>query len=164
MPDRASDLSTPTLVYVIGRVNQGVRRELQARLARWQLSIPEYTTLSVLEARPDLSNAQLARRSLITRQSMTRIIASLERRGLVTRRADPSHGRILRAGLTPAARKLLDALAPAVAELQDEMLADVEPEHREIMLAAMLSCMRRLSGGVVGPSHDGRLTARALEG
>jgi DNA-binding MarR family transcriptional regulator len=163
MPDRASDVSTPTLVYVVGRVNQGVRRGLQARLTRWQLSISEYTVLSVLEARPDLSNAQLARRSLVTRQSMTRIIASLERRGLVTRRTDPSHGRILRAGLTPAARKLLEALAPAVRELQDEMLADVAPEHREILLAGMLSCMRRLSGEHVGPSRDGPLTARTPE-
>jgi hypothetical protein len=53
----------------------------------------------VLRARPGLSNAQLARRSLVAPQS---ILAKLERRGLVGREVDPGHGRILRATPTEA--------------------------------------------------------------
>lgn len=145
---------TPTLVYVVGRVNQGVRRELKSRLARWDLSVPEFTALSVLEARPELSNAQLARRSIITRQSMNVVVASLERRGLISRTADPSHGRILRARVTPAGCKLLKTIAPTVTELQDEMLADVSPAHREIARSALVSCMRRLSNGLAERPRD----------
>ncbi len=43
----------PSLVYVVGRVNQGVRRELRKALAPWGLTVPELTTLSVLRTRLD---------------------------------------------------------------------------------------------------------------
>lgn len=85
-----------SLTYVVGRVNQGIRREMRARLAQWKLSVQEFTTLSVLSTRPGLSNAQLARRALVTPQSMIEILSKLERRGLVRREVDPDHARILR--------------------------------------------------------------------
>ena len=92
-------------VYVVGRVNQGIRRELQARLAAWGLSIAELTALSALARRPGLSNAQLARRAMVTPQSMIEILSALEARGLVRRELDPDHARILRAELPPAGAK-----------------------------------------------------------
>lgn len=148
---------TPTLVYAIGRVNQGVRRELQRRLARLALSVAEYTTLSVLLARPGLSNAQLARRALMTPQSMNEVVAALERRGLVVRTVDPAHARILRTELTPRGARLLDEAEPAVAEMQEAMLAGVEPADREVLLRGLLTCMANLSGGLPEPvSRAGR--------
>jgi DNA-binding MarR family transcriptional regulator len=134
----------PSLVYVVGRVNQGVRRELRKALSPWGLTVPELTTLSVLRTRPGLSNAQLSRRSLMTPQSMNDVVAELERRGLVERTVDPSHARILRTRLTDDGQDLLAQVDPVVAALQDEMLADVPPEHREIVLEGLISCMRTL--------------------
>jgi len=139
----SADLA-PSLVYVVGRVNQGVRRELRKALAPLGLSVPELTALSVLRTRPGLSNAQLARRSLTTPQSMNEVVASLEARGLVARTVDPSHGRILRTELTPEGERLLEAVDPVVDALQDEMLAAVPPEHREIVLEGLIACMRSL--------------------
>src|SRR5579884_698603 len=95
-----------SLIYVIGRVNQGIRRRMRTSLAQWNLSVQEFTALSVLSSRPKLSNAQLARRALVTPQAMIEILSKLESRGLVRREVDPAHGRILRAELTPAAREL----------------------------------------------------------
>jgi DNA-binding MarR family transcriptional regulator len=134
----------PSLVYVVGRVNQGVRRELRKALAPWGLTVPELTTLSVLRARPGLSNAQLARRALTTPQSMNEVIAELERRGLVERTVDPSHGRILRAQVTEPGEQLLADVDPVVARLQEEMLAEVPPEHHEVVVEGLVSAMRHL--------------------
>jgi len=135
----------PTFVYVIGRVGQGLRRELQKLLADWDLSVPEYTALSVLQARPGLSNAQLARRSLMTPQSMNRIVAALEQRKLLQRAVDIDHNRILRAEVTRSGRVLLEAVAPAVAAFENEMMSAVSPEHREVMLDGLIDCMSALS-------------------
>jgi len=55
-----------SLAYVIGRVDHGIRREMRRRLTDHGLSVQQYTALSVLRSRPGLSNAQLARRSLVT--------------------------------------------------------------------------------------------------
>jgi DNA-binding MarR family transcriptional regulator len=134
-----------SLIYVVGRVNQGIRREMRARLAEWELSVQEYTSLSVLGARPGLSNAQLARRALVTPQSMIEILSKLESRGLVARADDPDHGSIRRATLTAGGRDLLAAADPAILSIQEQLLADVPPRQREIVLQGMLSAMEKLS-------------------
>jgi DNA-binding MarR family transcriptional regulator len=140
--------ASPSLVYVIGRVNQGVRREMRARLARWELSVPEYTALSILRAGPGLSNAQLARRSMITPPSMLEVLASLERRGLVERRIDAKNNRILRAELTEDGIRTLREADDVIEEMQERMLAGVAPAEREVVREALISVMDRLSHGL----------------
>jgi DNA-binding MarR family transcriptional regulator len=135
----------PSLVYVIGRVGQGVRRELRARLAPLGLSVPDVTTLSVLRGRSGLSNAQLARRALITPQSMLEVLASLERRGLVVRRADAANARIMRAELTASGRRSLARADAVIAKLEDELLDAVAPAAREQLRGGLLAVMGVLS-------------------
>ena len=45
------------------------------------LTTLQYTTLSVLGRRGELSNAQLARRAYMTPQSMSEVIDALEKKG-----------------------------------------------------------------------------------
>jgi DNA-binding MarR family transcriptional regulator len=137
-----------SLIYVVGRVNQGIRREMRARLAARNLSVQEYTALSILRIRPGLSNAQLARRSLVTPQSMIEILTKLEHRGFVEREVDPTHGRVLRARLTDTGRELLSTADPAIIAIQEQMLSGVPPCDRAIVLEGMLSAMRKLSAGL----------------
>jgi DNA-binding MarR family transcriptional regulator len=121
---------------------------MRARLAQWDLSVPEYTTLSVLRRRPLLSNAQLARRTMVTPQSMIEILASLERRGLVQREVDSANKRILRATLTADGEQLLTSADPAVYDIQDEMFSHISDAERAALLDAMLKAMTRLSAGL----------------
>jgi DNA-binding MarR family transcriptional regulator len=132
---------------VIGRVDQGVRREMLRRLEPFGLTLPEYTTLSILAAIPGLSNAQLARRSLITPPAMLEVLGALERRGLVERRADPEHGRIRRADLTPEGTRTLKASAREIDRFSAELLAEIPEDEREIVLRGMIAVMDRLTAG-----------------
>lgn len=134
-----------SLIYMVGRVNQGIRREMRTRLSQWSLSVQEYTTLSVLDARPGLSNAQLARRALVTPQSMIEILAGLQARDLVRRDVDPVHGRILRAELTAAGRDILAAADPLIDSIQAEVFASVPPRDRDAAMRAMRAAMAKLS-------------------
>ncbi len=142
VPDSPHDVS---LIYMVGRVNQGIRRAMSERLARWDLSVAEYTTLSVLHARPKLSNAQLARRALVAPQSMIEILARLQARGLVTRTVDPDHGRILRATLTAAGEEVRGAADPAIAALDGELFAGIPARQRQAAADAMQAAMAYLS-------------------
>lgn len=137
-----------SFIYVVGRVEQGIRREMRTRLAQCGLSVQEYTALSVLGARPGLSNAQLARRSLVTPQSMIEILTRLERRELVVREPDARHARILRGHLTRRGRDLLRVADRAVAGIQERILADVPQRERAIVIEGMRAVMNRLSGEV----------------
>jgi DNA-binding MarR family transcriptional regulator len=146
-PRSSRQPAAPSFIYVVGRVNQGIRREMRNRLAQCGLSVQEYTALSVLSARPGLSNAQLARRSLVTPQSMIEILNKLEHRGLVQREVDPRHARILRGTVTAKGAEALAVADPAVAEIQEEILADLPDRERAVVLDGMRSAMNRLSGG-----------------
>jgi DNA-binding MarR family transcriptional regulator len=134
-----------SLIYVIGRVNQGARRRMRERLVEWDLTVQEYTTLSVLKARSGLSNAQLARRALVTPQSMNEILAKLEDRGLLERGADAHDARILRAELTSRGRTLLRSADPPIRAIEDEILAAAPWHDRETALRVLLIAMEKLS-------------------
>jgi DNA-binding MarR family transcriptional regulator len=140
----------PSLVYLFGRVNQGIRRELRARLAPFQLSVPEFTALSILARRGQLSNAQLARRTMITPQAMLESLGKLEARGLVRRRVDPEHGRILRAQLTARGRRLIDQAETVASELEAELLDGLPEPARALLVEALLGAMKRLRSGLGG--------------
>ncbi len=65
---------------------------------------------------PGLSGADLARRLLISPQGVQLAITALERRGLVERKQNPQHGRILHTYLTGQGREVVSAvLTDAVA-------------------------------------------------
>ena len=134
----------PRVSYLVGRLDRVVRRRLAGALGPHGLSLQEYTTLSVLRARSGLSNAQLARRSLITPQAMNEVLARLEERRLVRRRRDPAHGRIRPAELTAAGRRVLTAADSAVDLVEHAMLADVPAAERRRLGKLLAAALRGL--------------------
>jgi DNA-binding MarR family transcriptional regulator len=139
------------LIYIVGRLDQGIRQEMRSRLAEWDMSVPEFTALSVLKRRPGLSNAQLARRSLVRPQSMNEILVKLEERGLVRREVDPAHARILRAVLTDDGAELLAVAEAAAGAIQERLFADVPEPQREAMIEGLGSAMAKLRSSQRAP-------------
>ena len=127
----------PRISYLIGRLDRILRRRLTAAVEPYGLSLPAYTALSVLRANDGLSNAQLARRSLVTPQSMSEALALLVERGFVKRRADPDHGRIIRTEITRSGLRALDRCNRAVDEVEGELLAGVDPDDVEVARAVL---------------------------
>ena len=78
--EKADDGREPTLLYLVGRMDRVVRRAMGTVLEVRGLSVNQYATLSVLDRRSDLSNAQLARRALVSPQSMNEVLLGLEER------------------------------------------------------------------------------------
>ena len=137
----------PRVSYLVGRLDRLLRRRLGDALAGLDLSLPEYTTLSVLSMRSGLSNAQLARRSLITPQAANEVLARLEERKLVRRAADPAHGRVRPAALTAAGRRLLGRADAAADAVEREMLAGLDGADRRVLRSALAHAVRGLSDG-----------------
>jgi DNA-binding MarR family transcriptional regulator len=107
----------------------------------------QYTVMSLLAARNDQSSADLARRAGVTPQSMSEIIAALERKGLISRSESPEHRRILTVCLTVQGRKLLKQCDKRVDELEVLLLnglneGDVEA-IRKILYVVIHNGQRR---------------------
>ena len=133
---------------MIARLDRAIRRGIEERLAPHDLSVPQYTAMSVLHNRPGLSNAQLARRSFVTPQSMNEVISSLEQAELVEREAAPDHGRILRAQLTTRGDRLYKRIDREIAELEEQMLHELSERERKSFTDAAVSCVHMLGAGL----------------
>jgi DNA-binding MarR family transcriptional regulator len=84
------------------------------------VSTAQIGVLRQLSNEPGLSGAELARRLLISPQGVQLALTSLERRGLVERKQDPQHKRILQAYLTDEGRNVVaTVLGDAVAAHED---------------------------------------------
>ena len=136
---------TPRVSYVVGRLDRALRREIGRLVAPHGLTVPQYTALSILRDRAGLSNAQLARRSYVTPQSMNEVIVALERDGLVARSPAANHGRVLEMTLTEAGSDILERCERAVDEIESRMLADLDDDARTQLLKALKDCVHRLA-------------------
>jgi DNA-binding MarR family transcriptional regulator len=134
----------PRLSYVIGRLDRVLRRRLSAAVEPAGLTLPAYTALSVLRAQGGLSNARLARRSLVTPQSMSEVLAILVEQGYVRRSAEPGHGRVIRIELTSAGSRVLERCDRAVDEVEREMFGDLDADDVTGLRETLIRCGRAL--------------------
>jgi DNA-binding MarR family transcriptional regulator len=148
--ETTADDREPTLLYLVGRIDRVVRRAMGTVLEVQGLSVNQYATLSVLDRREGLSNAQLARRALVSPQSMNEVLLALEQRGLVRRRAHPDHGRILQARLTAKGRALLARCDAEVHQVEARMVSGLSEDEQAALRVALLSSIRALQGGLQG--------------
>jgi DNA-binding MarR family transcriptional regulator len=150
-----SDDGELRLIYAVGRFDTALRAELKRRLAPLDLTLAEFTTLSVLTARSGLSNAQLARRALVTPQAMNQVLGSLEEKGL-TRRGSPledrsgAHHRARGAQLTAKGERQVRRCIPLVDAIEDACFAEIKPSERAALATMLGEATQRLRTSSVG--------------
>lgn len=91
-----------------------VARRFRVAFAEAGLGPTQFGVLATLATDPALGQGELARRNLVSPQSIGELIMSLENRGLVERPAGASRGRRRPVHLTDAGRDTLRRVAPAV--------------------------------------------------
>ena len=144
MPELATSLR---LSYVVARLERVIRQRLAAALEPYGLGVPHYTALSILGRRSGLSNAQLARRTFVSPQSMNQVLDQLEQTGLILREPHATHGRILAVKLTRAGKATLAACDKAVDLMEAEVLKELSAKEQDQLLHRLIGCVRSLHGG-----------------
>jgi DNA-binding MarR family transcriptional regulator len=104
-----------------------------------------WTVLIRLMARDGQSQSELAAATYRDRPNMTRILAGLESRGLVTRRPDAEDRRLTHVYLTPEARGLIAATTPVATRARDRMYAGLSRKQ----LADLRAALRRIESNAV---------------
>lgn len=137
MSDGTGMEASPRTSYLVARLDRLLRSKLADALRPFDLSVTQYTLLSVLARRPGLSNAQLARRSYITAQAMHQVVNGLQERGLIERETSPDHGRIQMTRLTSRGESLLAGCEKAVEGVERELFGSLGAEE-ETRLRALL--------------------------
>ena len=104
----------------------------------YQLSPAARQALAILDgAGEPLSPTEIARRLIVTTASITSLLDTLQRRGLVERRPDPADRRRLLITITPAAQELVRRFVPEIVALQASVMRDIPEEDRRQFVAVL---------------------------
>lgn len=140
----------PTLLYLVKQLELAIRAQLDEVLRPVAITPVQYTALTVLERRADLSTAELARNAFVTDQSAAEMVGVLDERGLLARRPDPADRRRRVLRLTSSGQELLDRVRGDVAAVEERMLSALSPGEAEDLRRSVVACRGALAGA---PPH-----------
>ena len=128
-------------------VQSGLHDAMDEALSEVGLTVPVYVAMIRLSEEPEMSKAELARRSFVRPQSLTRVMAKLAAEGLITRPPHPEHGRILQTTLTPAGKARLEEADALLKPIIEGMLEGTSERDRVQFLEMLMHCGERLRNG-----------------
>jgi DNA-binding MarR family transcriptional regulator len=130
----------PLTTYLVKQTESAIRAHLDTVVREHGLTTVQYTALTVLQHREDLSSAQLARRSFVRPQTMHELIVGLERQGLVVRHPSADRRHVLLVRLTTEGRKKLAGCAADVERIERQMVEDLSDAELAMLRALLERC------------------------
>src|SRR5258705_5927979 len=113
--------------YLLRQANQAFRAAAQSGLGPLGLTLPQYSVLSVADAEPGLSGAELARESMLTPQTTNEIISLLVPAGLLEPRQDDGDTRLPRIFVPRTGRDPLSPARPAGHGVEPPLASSLRP-------------------------------------
>lgn len=131
---RGSESANASLIALV-RTSEAFMAMANRALRHHGLSAAGREALAVIEgAGEPISPTTIAERLLVTTASVTSLLDTLERRGLVVRQPDPVDRRRLLVALTGEARAIVDDYLPEMVALQTAVMECIsEPDRRRLM-------------------------------
>jgi DNA-binding MarR family transcriptional regulator len=133
--------------YLVKRVQQALRTVLDSTLASQDLTTAQYAVLYHVSRSPGASNADLARLSFATPQTMIRLVRNLERKHFLVRRPSRRDPHILEARLTKDGTRVLRLAQRQVDAIHDRMLGNLSRSESAQLATWLTYLAERLEGG-----------------
>jgi DNA-binding MarR family transcriptional regulator len=131
-------------IYLIRHVQAALRATIDEALAPTGLNGAQVALLSALRSEPHLSNAELARATFVTPQSMVPLLGTLEAKGFIVRHPHPAGGRAMPAELTPRGLEALQTGWTAVKSVEDRLLNDLSNAEQHQLRDILERCLTSL--------------------
>lgn len=121
------------LGYLLRQASAAYRLKMERALSDLGATPPQFSVLTMLVAYPGISNADLARLSLLTPQTVSVIVGNLERAGALTRRPHATHGRVQHIDVTDTGRELLARCRERAQGIERWLRAGLSPGEEQII-------------------------------
>lgn len=121
-----------------------MRQALEEALQEDGLTISQANLLAELAYSPARSNAELARASFVTPQTMNEILVSLERRGLLVRTPQPEGGRAMLTELTREGGRKVLSFHLAMRRVEERLLGALSSEDVSRLQQSLENCLKAL--------------------
>lgn len=113
------------LGYLLRQASVAFRARVERDLAAFGVTQAQFAVLTMTAAYPGISNADLARLSFLTPQTVSVTVANLKRGGLLVSTPHAVHGRIRHLALTKAGAAQLARCRKRVNALEKTLAADL---------------------------------------
>jgi DNA-binding MarR family transcriptional regulator len=125
--------------HAIKRAEQALIAAKESVLRPLGLTVPQYAALLALSEEPGAGGAELARRCLVTPQTMSTVLSNLQSKNLIERRPHRLHRRVVETCITDAGQDLLsraDTAALTVESALDAALDGQATQLRDLLTTA----------------------------
>jgi DNA-binding MarR family transcriptional regulator len=154
--ERSADadvVAAMTTVASIQRVAMRLRRHLeQGVLKDSDLTWSGFMVLCVLWLYGELQTRYIAAEVGVNRSTLSGVLTTLERRGLLSRCGHDVDGRLVLVALTGAGRSLVEKVAPAIGAAQLSVVSPLQPDSMRRLDDALRSIEQRLAPAEENPS------------
>ena len=147
------------LGYLLRQASGLVRGGMERALADLDVTLPQFTVLTMIASYPGISGADLARLTFLTPQTITVIVRNLVRGGAIEKTAHAGHGRILQLTATARGLLLLKRCRGRVAEVEARLaglLGREEERAGQRWLAAVADELGSEAGRDLAQARAGR--------
>jgi len=119
---------------VLMRTSKGIQESLKLEMAKYNLSITEFSVLEVLYHKGKQTIQQIGHSILISSGSMTYVIDRLEHKGFINRTACPDDRRAIHVTLTDEGNSLMEKIMPKQQQWVDGVFSSLNTEESEIFV------------------------------
>jgi len=125
--------------YLLRQAGAAFRLQMERALSEFNVTPPQFSVMVMLVAYPGASNADIARLSLLTPQTVSVIVGNLERAGLIERTPHPIHGRIQNIVVTDSGKNLLARCRRRVETLEAHLITGLNADEESIVKRWLVS-------------------------
>lgn len=145
---------TDSLPFLLNRVGVRMGELFAAELAADNVTVPMYRVLAALTEADDQRLTDLSRLTSVEVTTLSRLVAGMEKRGMLRRRRPEDNLRTIQIGLTGAGRDLAARLCPRAAHYEQVAMQDlraVDVKRLKAMLAKVYDSLDELEREQSGP-------------
>jgi DNA-binding MarR family transcriptional regulator len=128
------------LGHMVKSLEQELSGAKDAALRPMGLTVPQYSALLVIADTPGISGAELARRCLVTPQTMTTVLGNLTVKGLIERRTVPGQGRAMETTITAAGKRLLGRADKKIVEVEELLNGQLTKADQQSLRKLLEKC------------------------
>ena len=128
------------LGHMVKSLEQELSGAKDAALRPMGLTVPQYSALLVIADTPGISGAELARRCLVTPQTMTTVLGNLTVKGLIERRTVPGQGRAMETNITAAGKRLLGRADKKILEVEELLNGQLSKADQQSLRKLLEKC------------------------
>jgi DNA-binding MarR family transcriptional regulator len=139
------------LGHMVKSLEQELSGAKDAALRPMGLTVPQYQALLVIADTPGISGAELARRCLVTPQTMTTVLGNLTVKGLIERRTVPGQGRAMETTITAAGKRLLGRADKKILEVEELLNGQLSKADQQSLRKLLEKCRSAFANVVTTP-------------